>query len=58
MLRVSNFVKNYTIGCANSQNYTAGYTIFIHKGLHSKFTETACMSMLVLKINYNLGSAF
>ena len=47
MLRVSNFVKNYTIRCANSQknillgvliyklkNYTAGYAIFIHKGLH------------------------
>ena len=47
MLRVPNFFKNSTIGCANSQknillgaliyklkNYTAGYAIFIHKGLH------------------------
>ena len=70
MLRAPNFVKNYTIGCANSQkillgaliyklkNYTAGYAIFIHKGLHLKFTETACVPMLALKINYNLGSAF
>ena len=57
MLRVPNFVKTYTIGCANSQNYTVGYAIFIHKGLHSKFTETACVSKLVLKINYYLGSA-
>ena len=70
MLRVPNFVKNYTIGCSNSQknvllgatnlqkDYTAGYAIFIYKGLHSKITETACVSMLALKINYNLGSAF
>ena len=70
MLRAPNFVKNYTIGCANSQklycwvrrftkNYTAGYAIFIDKGLHSKiYTETACVSMLALKINYNLGSAY
>ena len=59
MLRVPNFVKNYTIGCANlPKNYTAGYAIFIHKGLHSKITETACISMLALKINYSLGSAF
>ena len=39
------FFKHYTLGCANSQklillgvliskNYTAPYTIFIHKGLH------------------------
>ena len=46
MLRVPNFVNNYTIGCANSQKlycwvheftkkYTDGYAIFIHKGLHS-----------------------
>ena len=47
MLRVPNFVKNYTMRCANSQknvllgaliyklkNYAAGYAIFIHKGLH------------------------
>ena len=47
MLRVPNFVKNYTIGCANPQksillgaliyklkNYTAEHAIFIHKGLH------------------------
>ena len=31
---------------------------FLDKGLHSKITETACVSMLALKINYNLGSAF
>ena len=48
MLRVPNFLKNYTAGCAS----------FIEKGLHSKITETACVSMLFLKINYNLGSAF
>ena len=48
MVRVPNFLKNYTAGCA----------IFIEKGLHSKITETACVSMLFLKINYNLGSAF
>ena len=40
------------------KNYTAGYTIFIDKGLHLKITETACMSMLALKINYYEGSAF
>ena len=48
MLRVPNFLKNYTAGCA----------IFIEKGLHSNITETACVSMLFLKINYNVGSAF
>ena len=59
MLRVPNFLKNYTAGCANLQkNYTAGCAVFIEKGLHPKITETACMSMLFLKINYNLGSAF
>ena len=69
MLRVPNFVKNYTIGCANSQklycwvrqftkNYISGYAIVIHKASHSKITETARVSMLALKINYNLGSAF
>ena len=41
MLRVPNFLKNYTAGCA----------IFIEKGLHSKITETASVSMLFLKIN-------
>ena len=50
MLRVPNFVKNYIIGCANSQkytagwanlqkNYTAGYPIFIHKGLVKKLLK-------------------
>ena len=58
MLRIPNFVKNYTIGCSNSQIYTAGYAIFIHNGLHSKFTETACVSLLVLKIYHDLGSTF
>ena len=48
MLRVPNFLKNYTAGCA----------IFMEKGLYLKITETACVSMLFLKINYNLGSAF
>ena len=51
--------KSYTAGWANLQKqYTAGYPIFLHKGLHEKITETACVSMLALKINYNLGSAF
>ena len=27
-------------------NYTAGYAIFLHKSLHSKITETACVSIL------------
>ena len=62
MLRVPIFVKNYNIGCVNSpkfaNNYTAGCAILIHKGLHSKITETVCVSILALKINYNLGSAF
>ena len=64
MLRVPHFFKSYTLGCDNSQklfcwvhkftkNYTVGYAIFIHKGLHSKITETACSSMLALQINYN-----
>ena len=35
MLRVLNFVKNYTAGFPNLQkNYTAGYAIFIDKDLH------------------------
>ena len=47
MLRVINCVKNYIIGCANSQkNYTAGYAIFIQKGLHLKITETAFVPIL------------
>ena len=72
MLRVPNFVKNYTIGCANSQKlYTAECANLQKlycwvrccyrqgvKGLHRKITETACVSMLALKINYNIGSAF
>ena len=33
------------------KNYTAGYAIFIHKGLYSKITETAHVSMLALKLN-------
>ena len=57
--RVLQFTKKYTAGCANLQKmYTAGYATFIHKDLHSKITETACVSMLALKINYNFGSAF
>ena len=40
------------------KSYTAGYAIFIQKGLHSKITETACVSVWALKINYSLGSAF
>ena len=53
------FQKLYTRGCSNLQkNCTAGYAIFLHNGLHSKIAETACLSMLALKINHNLGSAF
>ena len=59
MLRVPNFLKNYTADCANLQkNYTSGCALFLEKGLHSKITETACVSMLFSKINYNLGSPF
>ena len=58
MLRVPNFVKDYTIGHANSQKIILLGALFVRKGLHSKITETACVSMLALKINYNLGSAF
>ena len=69
MLRIPNFVNNYTIGCANSTKiillgvliykmiccwvpyfYTQGFTFII--------AETACILMLALKINYNLGSTF
>ena len=62
MQTLPNFVKNYTIGCANSQksillgaliykltNYTAECAIFIHKGLHLKITETACVPIAGLK---------
>ena len=58
MLRVPNFVKNYTLGCANSQKLYCWVRYFLDKGLHSKITETVCGSMLASKINYNLGSAF
>ena len=35
MLSVPNFLKKYTAGCANLQkSYTAGYAVFIEKGLH------------------------
>ena len=50
--------KLYCCVCQFTKNYTAGYAIFIHKGLHSKITGTACVSMLAIKINCNLGSAF
>ena len=56
MLRVPNFVKgNYTIACANSQKLYCWVCYFLHKGLHLKITETACVSMLALKINYDFG---
>ena len=64
MLRVPNFVKNYTIGCANSQKiYSCCANLqkiycWVRKSLYSKITKTACVSMLALKINHNLGSAF
>ena len=53
----ANSQKIILLGVLIYKNYAAGYASFIHKGIHSKNTGTACMPMLSLKINYNLGSA-
>ena len=58
MLRVPNFVRNYTIGYANLQIIILMGTLFYTQGFILKIIETACMSTLALKINYNLGSTF
>ena len=58
MLRVPNPVKNYTAGCANYQKLYYWVHYFYRKEFTFKIIETACKSMLFLKINYDLGSAF
>ena len=58
MLRVPNFVNNYTIRCANSQNLYCWVRYFYTQGFTFIITETACMLILAFKINYNLGSTF
>ena len=58
MLRYQTLSKVIAYGALIHKKYTAGFAVFIHKGLHSNITETACVSMLALKIDYNLGSVF
>ena len=58
MLRVPNFVKNYTAGCPDFQKVFCWVRYFYRQGYTLKITETARVSMMALKINYNLGSAF
>ena len=58
MLRVPNPVKNYTAGCANYQKLYYWVHYFYREEFTFKIIETACASMLFLKINYNLGENY
>ena len=58
MVRVPNFVKNYTAGCPDLQKLYCWVRYFYRQGFTLKITETTCVSMMALKINYNLGPAF